>query len=356
MLKQPQTKYGAFAAPSLPDRQWPSRQLTQAPRWCSTDLRDGNQALIEPMGLERKRRFFALLLAVGYREIEVAFPAASQTDFAFVRELVTADGLPDDLWLQVMTPARSELIERTFAALVGAPRAIVHLYNATAPLFRRVVFDQDRGATLAMAVAGTQRVRALCDAQPETAWTYQYSPETFCFTEADFALEICQAVREAWQPSADRPLILNLPATVEVATPNVYADQIEGFIRGLGPAPHVTISVHPHNDRGTGVACAELAQLAGATRVEGCLFGNGERTGNVDLVTLALNLYSQGITPGIDFSRLEEVASVVEACNQLTLHPRHPYGGRLAQAANTEQGAALGLVDPTELGLRARRG
>ncbi|MDQ7914853.1 2-isopropylmalate synthase [Pseudomonas sp. 102515] len=356
MLEQPQTKSHAFAAPALPDRQWPNRQLTQAPRWCSTDLRDGNQALIEPMGLERKRRFFALLLAVGYREIEVAFPAASQTDFAFVRELVTADGLPDDLWLQVMTPARSELIERTFAALVGAPRAIVHLYNATAPLFRRVMFDQDRAATLAMAVAGTQRVRALCDAQPETAWTYQYSPETFCFTEADFALEICQAVREAWQPSADRPLILNLPATVEVATPNVYADRIEGFIRGLGPTPHVTISVHPHDDRGTGVACAELAQLAGATRVEGCLFGNGERTGNVDLVTLALNLYGQGIAPGIDFSRLEEAASVVEACNRLPLHPRHPYGGRLALAANTEQGAALGLVDPAKLGLRARRG
>lgn len=356
MLKQPQTKYQAFDAPHLPDRQWPGRQLTQAPRWCSTDLRDGNQALIEPMGLERKRRFFALLVAVGYREIEVAFPAASQTDFAFVRELVTADGLPQDLWLQVMTPARVELIDRTFESLVGAPRAIVHLYNATAPLFRRVVFDQDRAATQAMAVAGTQRVRARCDAQPDTAWTYQYSPETFCFTEADFALEICQAVLEAWQPSAERPLILNLPATVEVATPNVYADQIEGFIRGLGPAPHVTISVHPHNDRGTGVACAELAQLAGATRVEGCLFGNGERTGNVDLVTLALNLYSQGIAPGIDFSRLEEVASVVEACNQLAIHPRHPYGGRLALTAHPERGAALGLIDPADVGLEARLG
>lgn len=356
MLKQPQTKYQAFAAPHLPDRQWPGRQLTQAPRWCSTDLRDGNQALIEPMGLERKRRFFALLVAVGYREIEVAFPAASQTDFAFVRELVMADGLPQDLWLQVMTPARVELIDRTFESLVGAPRAIVHLYNATAPLFRRVVFDQDRAATQAMAVAGTQRIHARCDAQPDTAWTYQYSPETFCFTEADFALEICQAVLEAWQPSAERPLILNLPATVEVATPNVYADQIEGFIRGLGPAPHVTISVHPHNDRGTGVACAELAQLAGATRVEGCLFGNGERTGNVDLVTLALNLYSQGIAPGIDFSRLEEVASVVEACNQLAIHPRHPYGGRLALAAHPERGAALGLIDPADVGLEARLG
>ena len=351
MLKQPHIKYRAFAAPRLPDRQWPGRQLTQAPRWCSTDLRDGNQALIEPMGLARKRRFFELLVEVGYREIEVAFPAASQTDFDFVRELVTAHELPDDLWLQVMTPARAELIDRTFAALVGVPRAIVHLYNATAPVFRRVVFNQDRAATLAMAVAGTQRVRTCCDAQPATAWTYQYSPETFCFTEPDFALEICQAVCEAWQPSAARPLILNLPATVEVATPNVYADQIEGFIRSLGPAPHVTISVHPHNDRGTGVACAELALLAGATRVEGCLFGNGERTGNVDLVTLALNLYSQGVAPGIDFSCLEEVASVVEACNQLPVHPRHPYGGRLALASRPEQGAFLGLIDPADLGL-----
>ena len=351
MLKQPHIKYRAFAAPRLPDRQWPGRQLTQAPRWCSTDLRDGNQALIEPMGLARKRRFFELLVEVGYREIEVAFPAASQTDFDFVRELVTAHELPDDLWLQVMTPARAELIDRTFAALVGVPRAIVHLYSATAPVFRRVVFNQDRAATLAMAVAGTQRVRTCCDAQPATAWTYQYSPETFCFTEPDFALEICQAVCEAWQPSAARPLILNLPATVEVATPNVYADQIEGFIRSLGPAPHLTISVHPHNDRGTGVACAELALLAGATRVEGCLFGNGERTGNVDLVTLALNLYSQGVAPGIDFSCLEEVASVVEACNQLPVHPRHPYGGRLVLASRPEQGAFLGLIDPADLGL-----
>lgn len=333
MLKHPERKYRPFAPVHLPDRQWPSRTLTQAPRWCSTDLRDGNQALIEPMTIEHKRRLFALLLKVGYQEIEVAFPSASQTDFDFVRELIEQQRIPADVWIQVLTPAREDLIRRTFEALRGAPRAIVHLYNATAPLFRELVFGQDKAATVKMAVCATQLIRQLCDQQPETHWTCEYSPETFCFTELDFALEICEAVCAAWQPTAKRPLILNLPATVEVSTPNVYADQIEWFVRHFSGLEHVTLSVHPHNDRGTGVACAEQAMLAGAQRVEGCLFGNGERTGNVDLVTLALNLYTQGIDPRVDFSDLREIVRVVETCNRLPVHPRHPYAGELVFTA-----------------------
>ncbi|WP_407364691.1 2-isopropylmalate synthase (plasmid) [Pseudomonas luteola] len=333
MLKQPERKYRPFTPVHLPDRQWPSRTLTQAPRWCSTDLRDGNQALIEPMGAERKRRFFDLLVKAGYKEIEVAFPAASQTDFDFVRELIELNRIPADVYIQVMTQARPELIRRTFESLAGIPRAIVHMYNATAPLFREVVFGQDKTATVAMAVEGTRLIRKLCNQQPQTRWIYEYSPETFCFTELEFALEICEAVRQAWQPSDDRPLILNLPATVEVSTPNVYADQIEWFMRQLSNHEHVTISVHPHNDRGTGVACAEQALLAGAQRVEGCLFGNGERTGNVDLVTLAMNFYTQGIDPKVDFSNMREVVQTVESCNQLPTHPRHPYAGELVFTA-----------------------
>ncbi|WP_313101702.1 2-isopropylmalate synthase [Stutzerimonas nitrititolerans] len=333
MLKRPQDKYRPFPAVSLPDRQWPSRTLTHAPRWCSTDLRDGNQALIEPMNAERKARFFDLLVALGFKEIEVAFPSASQTDFDFVRQLIEQRRIPEDVCIQVITQAREDLIRRTFESLRGAPQAIVHLYNATAPLFREVVFRQDKAATIELAVNGTRLIRQLCDEQPQTRWTYEYSPETFCFTELEFALDICEAVAEAWQPDAQRPLILNLPATVEVSLPNVYADQIEWFCRQFGPREAVTISVHPHNDRGTGVACAEQAQLAGAQRVEGCLFGNGERTGNVDLVTLAMNLYTQGIDPGLDFSDMREVVRLVEACNQLPVHPRHPYAGELVFTA-----------------------
>ncbi len=333
MLKRPQDKYRPFPAVSLPDRQWPSRTLAHAPRWCSTDLRDGNQALIEPMNAERKARFFDLLVALGFKEIEVAFPSASQTDFDFVRQLIEQRRIPEDVCIQVITQAREDLIRRTFESLRGAPQAIVHLYNATAPLFREVVFRQDKAATIDLAVNGTRLIRQLCDEQPLTRWTYEYSPETFCFTELEFALEICEAVAEAWQPDAQRPLILNLPATVEVSLPNVYADQIEWFCRRFGAREAVTISVHPHNDRGTGVACAEQAQLAGAQRVEGCLFGNGERTGNVDLVTLAMNLYTQGIDPGLDFSDMREVVRLVEACNQLPVHPRHPYAGELVFTA-----------------------
>ncbi|HEI8865403.1 TPA: 2-isopropylmalate synthase [Serratia odorifera] len=333
MLPNPQTKYHPFPPVALPDRQWPARTQQRAPRWCSSDLRDGNQALAEPMDRERKQMFYQLLLQCGFSEIEVAFPSASQTDFDFVRYLIDERQIPDDVTIQVLTQSRDDLIDRTFEALRGVPRAIVHLYNATAPLFRDIVFRQDKAATIALAVNGARRIRQLCERQPETDWTFEYSPETFCFTELPFALEICEAVAEVWQPSEQRPMIVNLPATVEVSTPNVYADQIEWFCRHFSQRERVTISVHPHNDRGTGVACAELAMLAGADRVEGCLFGNGERTGNVDLVTLALNLYTQGIAPGLDFSHLQQVVEVVEQCNQLPVHPRHPYAGELVFTA-----------------------
>lgn len=333
MLTQPADKYRASPVVSLPDRQWPSRQLTQAPRWLSTDLRDGNQALAEPMDRERKMAFWDLLLRCGFREIEVAFPSASQTDFDFVRDLIEQQRIPEEVTLQVLTQAREALIARTFVALQGVPRAIVHLYNATAPLFRERVFKQSKAEIVALATAGARQIRAECEAQPETQWTFEYSPETFCFTEPAFVLEICEAVADAWQPDAQRPMIINLPATVEVNTPNVYADQIEFFCGHFSRRDAVCISVHPHNDRGTGVACAELALLAGADRVEGCLFGNGERTGNVDLVTLALNLYTQGVSPQLDFSQMHEVIEVVTRCNQLPVHPRHPYAGELVFTA-----------------------
>ncbi|CAI0907841.1 2-isopropylmalate synthase [Serratia grimesii] len=333
MLTNPSIKYRPFPPVTLPDRQWPGRSLQQAPRWCSSDLRDGNQALAEPMDNVRKRQFYQLLLACGFKEIEVAFPSASQTDFDFVRSLIDERLIPDDVNIQVLTQSRDDLIDRTFESLRGIPRAIVHLYNATAPMFREIVFKQDKAATVALAVNGALRIRQQCEQQPETTWTFEYSPETFCFTELEFALEICEAVADVWQPGPGRPMIINLPATVEVSTPNVYADQIEWFCRRFSQRNRVTISVHPHNDRGTGVACAELAMLAGADRVEGCLFGNGERTGNVDLVTLALNLYTQGIAPGLDFSQLKQVVEVVEQCNQLPVHPRHPYAGELVFTA-----------------------
>ncbi len=334
MLKNPETKYRPFISPiELPDRRWPNRRLAKAPRWLSTDLRDGNQALANPMDVERKLRFYDMLLASGFKEIEVAFPSASQIEFDFVRALIEEHRIPEDVTIQVLTQSRADLIARTFESLIGARKAIVHLYNATAPLFRRVVFGMERHEIVDLAISGVTAMLEESLKQPETDWTFEYSPETFCFTEPDFALEICERVLDVWQPTAERPVILNLPATVEVAMPNVYADQIEWFCRHISRRDAVIISVHPHNDRGTAVASAEQALLAGADRVEGCLFGNGERTGNVDLVTLALNLYTQGIDPGLTFPSIREVVKTVEYCNGLPIHPRHPYAGELVHTA-----------------------
>ncbi|PPQ40961.1 2-isopropylmalate synthase [Rhodopseudomonas palustris] len=334
MLKNPETKYRPFVTPvDLPDRQWPSRRLRSAPRWLSTDLRDGNQSLANPMGVERKQRFYDMLIAIGFKEIEVAFPSASQTEFDFVRSLINDDRIPNDVTIQVLTQSRTELIARTFESLEGAQRAIVHLYNATAPLFRRVVFGMERRDVVDLAITGVTAMLDESLKRPGTDWTFEYSPETFCFTEPDFALEICERVLDVWQPTPERPAILNLPATVEVAMPNVYADQIEWFCRNISRRDSVVISLHPHNDRGTGVAAAELGLLAGADRVEGCLFGNGERTGNVDLVTLALNLYTQGIDPGLSFPAMREVVNTVEHCTELPVHPRHPYAGEMVHTA-----------------------
>ncbi|MGX5870541.1 2-isopropylmalate synthase [Enterobacter cloacae] len=333
MLNTPADKYQPYPVISLPDRRWPEQRITHAPRWLSTDLRDGNQALAEPMDSTRKLQFWDLLLSCGFKEIEVAFPSASQTDFNFVRQLIEENRIPDDVTIQVLTQAREDLIVRTFESLRGAKQATVHLYNATAPLFRRLVFGLEKAQIVELATRSTRLIRKLCEENPETRWQYEYSPETFCFTEPEFALEICEAVAEIWQPCAERPMVINLPATVEVNTPNVYADQIEYFCRHFSRRTDVCISVHPHNDRGTGVASAELAVMAGADRVEGCLFGNGERTGNVCLVTLAMNLYSQGISPNLNFSDMNRVVEVVEACNQLPVHPRHPWAGRLAYTA-----------------------
>ena len=333
MLNNPSIKYKAHPPVSLKDRQWPNNVLTQPPRWLSTDLRDGNQALAEPMDNARKMKFWDLLITCGFREIEVAFPSASQTDFDFVRSLIEGKRIPQDVTIQVLTQAREDLITRTFESLRGVHQATIHLYNATAPVFREIVFCQTRDEIVQLAVNATRQIRRLCDETQETEWTFQYSPETFCFTEPDFALQICEAVAEVWDPSRSRPMIINLPATVEVSMPNVYADRIEHFCRHFSRRQQVCISVHPHNDRGTGIACAELALLAGAERVEGCLFGNGERTGNADLVTLALNLYTQGISPGLDFSEMKKVIEVVEACNQLPVAPRHPYAGELVFTA-----------------------
>lgn len=333
MLNTPADKYQPYPTLSLPDRRWPEQRITHAPRWLSTDLRDGNQALAEPMDSARKLQFWNLLLGCGFKEIEVAFPSASQTDFNFVRQLIEENRIPDDVTIQVLTQAREDLIHRTFESLRGAKQATVHLYNATAPLFRRLVFGMEKAQVVELATRSTRLIRQQCEENPDTRWQYEYSPETFCFTEPEFALEICEAVAEIWQPCDERPMVINLPATVEVSTPNVYADQIEYFCRHFSRRRDVCISVHPHNDRGTGVASAELAVMAGADRVEGCLFGNGERTGNVCLVTLAMNLYSQGISPNLDFSDMNRVVEVVEACNQLAVHPRHPWAGRLAYTA-----------------------
>ena len=333
MLKQPNTKYRPFPPVALADRQWPNRTLSAAPIWMSTDLRDGNQALFEPMNAERKMRMFKMLCAIGFKEIEVAFPAASQTDFDFVRSLIEQGHIPDDVTIEVLTQARDELIDRTLQSLVGARRAIVHVYNATSRPFREIVFGMSKKEVVQLAVRAVQRIRRFTDQHPETEWVLQYSPETFTATELDFAKEVCDAVTEAWGATTQRKIILNLPATVEVTTPNVYADQIEWMHRHLAQRDSVILSVHPHNDRGTGVAAAELAMVAGADRVEGCLFGNGERTGNVDLVTLALNLYTQGIDPGLDFSNINAIARTTEECTQLPIHPRHPYVGDLVFTA-----------------------
>ncbi|MCG4451806.1 2-isopropylmalate synthase [Pseudomonas sp. MMS21-TM103] len=333
MLKDPSSKYRAFAAIDLPDRTWPSKTITEVPVWCSSDLRDGNQSLIEPMDAVKKMRFFKTLVQVGIKQIEVGFPSASQTDFDFVRELIEGGHIPDDTTIQVLTQAREDLITRTFESLVGAKQAIVHVYNATAPSFRRIVFNQDQAGVVAIAVNAAQVIKKLAAQQPQTQWTFQYSPEIFSSTELEFAVEVCDAVLDVWQPTPANKVILNLPTTVEVATPNVYADQIEWFGRHISRRDSVLISLHTHNDRGTGVAASELGLMAGADRVEGCLFGNGERTGNVDLVNLALNLYTQGIHPGLDFSDIDNVRKVVEECNQLPVHPRHPYVGDLVHTA-----------------------
>jgi len=326
-------RYRPFPAIDLPDRQWPSRTITTAPRWLSTDLRDGNQALIDPMNAARKHAMFDLLVRMGYKEIEVGFPAASQTDFDFIRSLIEGGSIPDDVRISVLTQAREELIERTVQSLAGASQATVHLYNAAAPMFRRVVFGWDgdgRAECRAVAVEGTRAVMKFAETYlPGTDFGYEYSPEIFMDTELDFSLDICAAVMDAWQPGPDREIVLNLPCTVERSTPNVYADQIEWMSRQLPRREHIALSVHTHNDRGTATADAELAVLAGAQRIEGCLFGNGERSGNVDLVTLGLNLYSQGIDPMIDFSDIDEIRRTAEYCNRIGVHERHPYAGDL---------------------------
>jgi len=333
MLRNPAEKYRPFPAIRLNGRRWPTRTVERAPIWMSTDLRDGNQSLIEPMSIEQKTEFFEMLVAVGFKEIEVGFPSASQTDFDFVRKLIDERRIPDDVTIEVLVQSREDLIARTFEALEGVPRAIVHLYNAICPSFRKIVFGQSKDEVKALAVNGTRMIREHADKRPQTHWIYQYSPETFSMTELTFAREVCDAVAQTWRPTRDHKMIVNLPATVEAAMPNVYADQIEWMDRNLAYRDSIVLSVHPHNDRGTAVAAAEMALLAGADRIEGCLFGNGERTGNVDLVTLAMNLYTQGVDPGLDFSDIDTVRRVVERCNQLPVHPRHPYAGDLVFTA-----------------------
>ncbi|HEX8757714.1 MAG TPA: 2-isopropylmalate synthase [Steroidobacteraceae bacterium] len=333
MLIDPSSKYRPFPPVDLPDRGWPSRAITAAPLWCSTDLRDGNQALFEPMNEARKLRLFEVLLTIGFKHIEVGFPSASQIDFDLTRTLIEEERIPHDVIPMVLTQAREELIERTVASLRGARRAIVHVYNATAPAWRRIVFGMSVREVMRLIDRQIRFLRELTEREPQTEWLLEYSPETFSGTELEVSLEACHTAMRAWGAGPDRPVILNLPNTVECATPNVYADQIEWMHRHLEGRGHVTLSVHPHNDRGTGVAAAELALMAGAQRIEGCLFGNGERCGNVDLVTLALNLYSQGIDPGLDFSDINSIARVAEECTGLPIHPRHPYAGDLVFTA-----------------------
>src|SRR5437868_11703372 len=333
MSVMPIHKYRAFPAIALPDRRWPGRVITRAPQWCSVDLRDGNQALVEPMDVERKRRMFEVLVRMGFKEIEVGFPASSQPDFDFVRLLIEEDLVPDDVTIQVLTQAREELIARTFEAVRGARHVIVHLYNSTSVLQRKVVFGLERHGIVEIAVRGAEQIKQLATAHPETDFTFEYSPESFTGTELDFAQEICEAVLEVWSPTPEHKAILNLPATVEMSTPNIYADQIEWCDRNFRMRDSFILSIHPHNDRGSAVAATELAMMAGAERVEGTLFGNGERTGNVDLITLAMNLFSQGVDPGLDLSDVDEARRVAEECNQLPVHPRHPYAGELVYTA-----------------------
>jgi 2-isopropylmalate synthase len=333
MMRNPSEKYSPFPQVKLTGRRWPSRTIEHAPIWMSTDLRDGNQSLIDPMSIEAKLEFFEMLVAIGFKEIEVGFPSASQTDFDFVRKLITEQRIPDDVTIEVLVQSRRELIERTFEAVEGASKVIVHLYNAIAPSFRKIVFGLSKDEVKALAVDGARIIKECAAARPGTHWTYQYSPETFSMTELPFTREVCDAVAQTWRPTPDHKMIVNLPATVEAAMPNVFADQVEWMDRNMGYRDSIILSVHPHNDRGTAVAAAELAILAGADRVEGCLFGNGERTGNVDLVTLAMNLYTQGIDPGLDFSDIDGVRRVVERCNQIPVHPRHPYAGDLVFTA-----------------------
>ena len=329
MLNRPQEKYRAFAPIALADRRWPDAVLTRAPLWCSVDLRDGNQALIEPMDSGRKLRMFEMLLRIGFKEIEVGFPSASQTDFDFVRTLIEEQRVPDDVTIQVLTPAREPLVRRTFEALAGARRAVVHLYNATSPVMRRVVLSLTEDQTVELAASHARLVRTLAEAQADTDFTFQYSPEMFSGTELAFSKRVVDAVTAVWEPTPQRKCIINLPSTVEHSTPNIFADMIEWMHRNIARRDAIVLSVHPHNDRGTGTAAGEFALMAGADRIEGCLFGNGERTGNVDLVNIALNLYTQGVSPGLDFADIDEVRRCVEHCNQLPVHPRHPYAGDL---------------------------
>ena len=329
MLQQPATKYRPFAPIGLKDRTWPDAVLTKAPIWLSTDLRDGNQALIEPMSVERKLEMFQLLVNIGFKEIEVGFPSASQTEFNFVRRLIEENLIPDDVSIQVLTQARESLIRRTIESLQGARKATVHVYNACAPVMRKVVLGMDEDGIVEMAVGQTKLVKQLVAEHPETEWGFEYSPETFSDTELDFSKRVVDAVVDAWGATPQNKCIINLPTTVEHCTPNIFADMIEWMHRNLAKRDSIILSVHPHNDRGTGIAAAELALMAGAERLEGCLFGNGERTGNCDLVNIALNLYTQGVSPGLDFSDIDEVRRVVEHCNQIAVHPRHPYVGDL---------------------------
>ena len=334
MMISPREKYRPFSPVNLPDRQWPNRTITKPPVWCSVDLRDGNQSLIEPMGLDRKMRMFDALLKMGFKEIEVGFPSASQTDFDFVRHLIDNKKIPDGVTIQVLTQSREELIRRTFESLKGVKSAIVHLYNSTSELQRRVVFKLDKPGIIDIAVKGATLIRQLeREYGLEDVVRHEYSPESFTGTELDFAKEICEAVIDAYEPTPQKKLILNLPATVEMSTPNVHADQIEWFCRNIKKRDSLLISLHPHNDRGCAVAATELGLLAGADRVEGTLFGNGERTGNVDIITLAMNMYSQGVDPGLDCSNINELVRMAEYCNQLPVHPRHPYAGELVFTA-----------------------
>jgi len=329
MLKHPASKYRPFAPVRLTDRTWPDAVLVRPPVWCSVDLRDGNQALIEPMDIPRKLRMFETLVAIGFKEIEVGFPSASQVEFDFLRKLIDEDRIPADVTIQVLTQAREPLIRRTFEALQGARRAIVHLYNATAPVMRKVVLGMDEDGIVDLATSQARLFQELAAARPDTEWVFQYSPEMFSGTELAFAKRVVDAVTDVWQPTPERKCIINLPSTVEHSTPNIFADMIEWMHRHLARRDSIVLSVHPHNDRGTGTAAGEFAVMAGADRLEGCLFGNGERTGNLDLVNVALNLYSQGVDPGLDFSDIDEIRRTVEHCNQIPVHPRHPYVGDL---------------------------